>query len=299
MLVLRACICICVRACLLSAVGSFPTNIPNPVTLIIEVLKRPHNDTELTQYERIGEALRESSESTYKSMNDFFENSSTDGPLPFVAIVESSGCGKTQLAFSAPAGTRVLYVPMIKEFYCAQRIYGAFECIASLIFSCIDSDLDSLRIKDAIPTTEQLHRLLQNPGRLYLLGLLSVLYTHLGQTPSSVFSENKVTVVPMTHAEFLDHQRGRSWANVLIFLDEAMVEERSVCFLRNFLQVLHIRAVLMGTSTSLANFDGKREGHQMHVCVCVCVCVCMYSLCVSSTLPYQHIIVYMCILQQI
>jgi hypothetical protein len=112
-------------------------------------------------------------------MEDFFKERSTDDILPCVAIVESSGCGKSQLAFSAPAGARVLYIPMIRDFHGAQPIYKAFRCISKLMMECVDGDLDSLKIKDKIPTTEQLDMLLED-GKLHLFGLFNALYTHLG-----------------------------------------------------------------------------------------------------------------------
>jgi len=222
----------------------------------------------LAQYEQIGQQARDAgiesdfnSKSTYQDIARFFEvhGPKCDVAWPFVCIIESSGCGKTQLAFSAPTDCKVLYVPMITKSTYMQPIYKNFVALAALFTDCLKSDWGDSASEKGVDTDSVMQKLEgRDAGSWYLLGLLDALNDHLGCFPSAILSAGTISPVAMTFEAFTKAREGADgkdkWANVFAFIDEAQHLERDTCILRNVLRILRIRTILMSTHSSVANF---------------------------------------------
>jgi hypothetical protein len=212
-----------------------------------------------------------------------------EGLTPFVVLENSSGTGKTQMAFIHDRP--VLYIVCSKQDN-LQAVYQPFLDIFNHIADIMDIDakvLEKLKLKKEgdPPASSNLRPGAKRlPLQLYgfLLAYLRLLREKWADgsvcidgvklvDESGVFSEdicgNKISFAysPCTIADLQEGYRNIKDPKPVIVLDEvASSRERSV-FIRNVCRVARIPVILMGTDSSVVNFlvsenSDSRDGDQ-------------------------------------
>lgn len=169
--------------------------------------------------------------------------------IPFVLISNSSGTGKTQLAFAIEAAVKdpqnFFYLVSVYDEYGCQFIYDAFKGPTQLFIECIVRDCriireEGLHYKD--PFSVSSIRWI----KLYTFGfigeLLSKGYTY----------QSKVQIRRTYYKEIIEKLKGKS---PIVFIDEFRVrnlriDKVKLKILRNIFRAVNIRLILSGTNSS-------------------------------------------------
>ena len=180
--------------------------------------------------------------------------------MPFIFVDGSSGCGKTQMAFSLmKAGRTVHYIPCMKMGPRTQLIYLCFESFAVLFLECIELDMIVLDKKDcpyecrsfSAPNIELL--------RLSIYGFILAL-----------FSDDKCYRGPALRGDVIQALYSFGPSNrPIVFLDEFPIllfgrnnesNENNLKFMRNIFRSLNIIVILSSTSSSAINLIKSSAG---------------------------------------
>ncbi|KAL3670461.1 hypothetical protein V7S43_004780 [Phytophthora oleae] len=101
--------------------------------------------TAVSEYKRIADRLKKSKEveAVVKTLKDV---SKRKEPMPFVVLENSSGTGKTQMAFNLEAhgAFDVFYLPCTPIGHVSQQVYQAFTSRQIAFKKCIKSDIEKI-----------------------------------------------------------------------------------------------------------------------------------------------------------
>jgi hypothetical protein len=181
---------------------------------------------------------------------------------PFVSVAASSGTGKTQMAFAAPAEYKVIYIPLAN----GQTIYEPFADLRTCLNSCIEADLEVHHPRKAFVPTDAIL-----PGNDYwVAGLFSLLLDHADFAPGDLLQLKQTIAVKPTTVQKLHEKVVEEKRPIRVILDEvkmlakkkgsgkdATVPLPKQQMLRSLLRKAGLIVALMSTHSSVFNFIGE------------------------------------------
>eukprot|EP00047_Mylnosiga_fluctuans_P017989 m.66027 g.66027 ORF g.66027 m.66027 type:complete len:709 (+) comp7370_c0_seq1:85-2211(+) len=211
---------------------------------------------------RIGAALSGSPETTalLKCAQDIITSTPESRPLPFIIIDDSSGQGKTQLAFSVGRAGYLVLSPS------RQPIYANFQHVSVAFRSTMAEDISKATPcppDKYIDTTlvRSLSMPLQSAGFLKALMQRTQSCPSIGHLAQSL-AAHPLPWSPITVADL--RVSVKTLQSRMLIIDEALVTPNDIatlCFIRSLCRVVGIVVVLIGTSSTLVpmmNVRGSR-----------------------------------------
>ena len=206
---------------------------------------------------------------------DKFGTGTTNGAglSPFVVLENSTGTGKTQIAFCQ--ARPILYVVCARSSYELQPIYMPFARIFVYMQKLWELDLVVLQnngVEIAPPSADELQPLQLIKLRMYgyLLGYLKFISENCSEDSRAVSGVNNGGEVSFTFSactweELLNECEAFKKPKPLIILDEVASNKVFAVYIRNICRLAHIPIVLMGTDSAVVNFlqarnDTSRDG---------------------------------------
>ena len=232
---------------------------PSPqaaLTASIELLNEGELSGTYNHYQNIGQAL-ETNEMVRHVATElrFFvgENERSKGVRPFLFVEDSSGTGKTQLAFALRSalsknGIRTLYLICSPIGDSSQLIYRVFTNISHAFQECIRRDLAEISSVNELSCTALSAKSLYTFGFIY----------------------QQMDINPPTFVKYEQRSASEVWSKLdncqnypVVILDEFPTIEGGNCntlrLLRNSIRALKFGLLLMGTNSTAANLIDSNE----------------------------------------
>jgi len=189
---------------------------------------------------------------------------SSESPMPFIFIGDSSGTGKTQLAFALNA----VYIPMTRLSRASQTIYRCFTPWSELLFRCAEADTRILN-RDFI-FNFSMESLDCYREALFLPALANFILDHHspnwpGDQPNLSFSSR------LSRMPWLDVLK-RTGQKPCIAFDEVITggdQKETTTLVRNLFRLMRFPTILLGTESKVSNLytlssQSRGTGHPFH-----------------------------------
>ncbi|KAI3641048.1 hypothetical protein MIR68_001926 [Amoeboaphelidium protococcarum] len=182
------------------------------------------------------------------------ESRSSSTPHPFLFVLDSSGTGKTQLAFALKSALSrckitTMYLVCSPVGDSSQPIYRVYADISHAFQECVRRDLLGIRTVDELSCTSLARK------SLYIFGLIAQLLIDNDKEPPTVVNYEQKT------AQQVWSKLDNCLNYPVVILDEFSTREgdndNTLRLLRNSIRALKFGLVLLGTNSTAVNLIDK------------------------------------------
>lgn len=206
----------------------------------------------LDSYVRTGNDLSTAqSITTCRRVKDHVQRlQSSEFPMPFIFVGDSSGTGKTQLAFALNAA----YIPMTRPSRASQIIYRCFSSWSELLLRCADSDAQTLNRCSMFNFS--MDNLRFYDGALFLPAFANFILDHHsptwpGDQPNLSFSSHLSRMPWLDVLKRTEQKPCIAFDEVITGGDQKKIETTTL--VRNLFRLMRFPTILLGTESKVSN----------------------------------------------